>query len=116
MATYEKCANALHERVNDILEKLHLKRLGIEDVDVGCLWHIADKNEAGDVTGPPLKLNGYTCQAVIRIESLRHRVQGLPDATITIDQQNWQVLSSDEQDALLDHELEHLDVKRKSNA
>src|SRR5688572_14583485 len=52
---------------------------------------------------------GYPAQAVVRITPVRDRALGVADAVIVIDRSNWLTLNSAQRDALLDHELYHLD-------
>lgn len=60
--------------------------------------------------GPAVKLHGYPCAATVKINSLKDRVEGKGDATITIDAREWEMLTDAERAALLDHELEHLEL------
>jgi hypothetical protein len=60
---------------------------------------------------PVLKHQGYAAAAVVKITSYRDRVQGLPDAVITIDKGLWGFLKDEEQAALIDHELQHLELQ-----
>ena len=45
----------------------------------------------------------------MKVNSEKHRAQGLPDASIVIDQDAWGDLSDQSRIALIDHELEHLE-------
>lgn len=72
----------------------------------------APENDAGEKTGPALKLHGYPCGGLVSIVSLKNRVCGRSDAEIVLDGDSWDKLTSAEQDALLDHELEHVVVAR----
>jgi hypothetical protein len=115
MATYEKCGKDVHDIVETIKKAYHLKRLGFDkpgDVTVGCLFFRAKRNDAGDIVGPPLRLHGYNAAAIIKVNALKLRAQGLPDAEITIDGDEWETLSAEQRNALIDHELEHLEGKR----
>jgi hypothetical protein len=56
-----------------------------------------------------LKHGGYPAQAVVRITPVRDRALGVADAVIVIDRSNWLTLTSPQRDALLDHELYHLE-------
>lgn len=56
-----------------------------------------------------LKHQGYPAQAVIRITPTRDRALGIADAVIVVDRSNWLTLSQPQRDALIDHELTHLE-------
>lgn len=96
-----------------VVEKYHgrLTDVGVK-VDLLFARPTLDKN--GDPKGDPVKLNGYTCAAVVRSVPLKLRAQGHGDAEITIDGDNWDVLAEEERIALLDHELTHLEPVQTS--
>jgi hypothetical protein len=78
---------------------------------IGCV--VKERRKDGEkVDGPCLKHHGYDCLVTIKVNSAKDRLEGKPDATITIDGNMWDGLRSDQQEALLDHELYHLIVKR----
>lgn len=60
--------------------------------------------------GQPVKLHGYTCAATVKINSYKDRVEGKADATIVVDEHAWDDMTIEERLALLDHELEHLEL------
>src|SRR5690606_5222802 len=57
-------------------------------------------------------VNGYPAAAMVKINSYRDRVEGKADATIFIDADEWEGLDDPRREALIDHELQHLEVKR----
>lgn len=59
---------------------------------------------------PCLKHQGYPAAAVVRITPIRDRALGVADAIIVVDRATWQTLSAPQKDALIDHELEHLEL------
>ena len=67
-------------------------------------------DESGEPTEAAIKVNGYPCAAKVRVIPYRDRVNGLPDAEITIDGDEWDTLTDRQRDALVDHEIEHLDL------
>lgn len=69
------------------------------------------RDDAGEVTGPAIKVNGYAAKACVRITSLKDRAAGLSDAVIIVDGDNCSTWSEPEFAAILDHELNHLEVK-----
>jgi hypothetical protein len=76
----------------------------LADVTVGALF--VHDDESGD---PVLKHQGYPAAAVVSITPLKQRALGVADAVIIVDRSTWLTLSSKQCDALIDHELEHLD-------
>lgn len=51
---------------------------------------------------------GYPAGAVVRITPLRERALGIADVTIVVDRAGWLALSGAQRDALVDHELTHV--------
>lgn len=62
-----------------------------------------------EATEPVLTHGGYPAQALCRITPVRDRALGVADAVIVIDRSNWLTLSARQRDALIDHELFHLE-------
>ncbi len=53
---------------------------------------------------------GYRAAAMIRICSLRERASGTADAVMIVDRACWLEMSKPQRDALVDHELMHLEL------
>src|SRR5690606_23942633 len=62
-----------------------------------------------DEPKPCLKHQGYPAYAVTKIVSTKDRAAGLADAMIVIDRYIWESIPSKAKNALLDHELHHLE-------
>jgi len=62
---------------------------------------------------PTLTSGGYACAAITRIISTRMRAHGMPDVEILVDGDRWAGWSREKQDAILDHELEHIVVSKQ---
>ncbi len=75
---------------------------------IDYLMCFAPQDEAGNPTGPALKLHGAPCAATINITSLIHRALGEGDVLVKIDGELWETFTPPQQLALLDHELYHL--------
>ncbi len=112
MPTYSKANAAVHETVNRIVEKYHGK-LRDAGVTIDCLFAHPQLNKNGDPTGSALKHHGYPAQAVVRVTNLKERTKGHADAEVVIDADNWDILGEEERDALIDHELTHLELVYK---
>lgn len=78
------------------------------EVNVAAMFAVNDE----DSEKPAVKLHGYPCLAVVKINSYALRAKGLADAEITIDRRRWDDLSPEERLALIDHELTHLTVAK----
>lgn len=109
-ATYSKDRGEIGKIVSEVLIAHH-SDLDEAKVKIGVL--LAYPGEDDELGFQPVKLHGYPCAAVIKINSAKNRLEGLPDATITIDANHWkEELDDDGRAALIDHELTHLEVCR----
>lgn len=104
--TYEPASPAIHALVADLAARHHQ-----ELVDAGVTYLIL-LARANDESKPALKHHGYPACAVVNVVNLKDRVAGLPDARILLDGDHWNGWHESKQRAILDHELEHLEVKR----
>lgn len=96
----------IRSRIADVMALYHGELVDAE-VTVGLL--VAEPNDDGE---SELKLHGYPCAAIVKINGYAQRVQGLEDACITVDALTWRGLAEDERIALIDHELHHLEVAK----
>jgi hypothetical protein len=78
------------------------------EVTIGCLM-ISKVNKEGE-RFQALKHGGYPAQATIQVSSTKNRALDMPDAVLIIDAANWDDLSVVQREALIDHELYHLQV------
>lgn len=110
MATYELAGKELQDALAAVLEQFHphLRDAGVR-VDLLLAHASADAN--GDIAGPALRHHGYQCFATIRIIGLKDRVAGRGDAELLLDGDRCDTWSGDQLQAILDHELTHLELK-----
>lgn len=110
MSSYKKAPAEVGQIVERMLEKYHtpLKDAG---VTVDCLLAFPNTDENGDSVGPAIKHQGYAANAVVRVVNLRDRTKGMGDVEIIVDGEQWDTWSADQKDALIDHELEHLELR-----
>lgn len=102
MKTYSQAPDA-----DTCIEKIHAAHHeDLDGVTVSALF-VFDN----ETTLPCLKHQGYPAGAVVRITPLKDRALGIADATIVIDRAGWLALSQRQRDALVDHELTHLNRK-----
>ena len=93
--------------VDDCIEKIQAAHHeSLEGVTVTALFVFDDESSI-----QVLKHQGYPAGAVVRITPLKDRSLGMADATIVVDRATWTTLSQRQRDALIDHELTHLEVK-----
>lgn len=104
--TYSEAPDEIKERVKSVIDRYcpNLKEAGVR-VDVLS----AATDEDGE---PAVKLHGYPCGATIQIRTSKLRAMGLGDAAIELDEAHFNALPAKTQDALLHHELHHLELKR----
>lgn len=110
MPRYEKAPAQAGQIIERMMERYH-PQLRDANVKVDVLFAFATTDEFGDRKGSAVKLHGYSCKAVVRVLGLKDRTVGRGDAEIVIDGDEWPTWPDDEKDALLDHELEHLELK-----
>lgn len=113
MPRYEKAGPDVLAIVESMMTKYHapLRDAGVV-VDVLMAFPALD-DEGEEKDGPVVVVNGYPCEAKVRVINYRDRVKGCGDAEITIDAKNWELLDGEDQDGLVDHELTHLELKMK---
>jgi len=104
--TFDRCDDEVYDRVKEMIEQHH-HELRDAEVTIQCLFAMNDDEDEPAVKAP----GGWPAYAVIRVVPLKQRVAGFRDAEITIDAAKWKDLTEPQRDALIDHELQHLEVK-----
>lgn len=110
-AIYSKAPDKVRERALPLLEKNHFELFN-HDLKIDFIFATSTVNDAGDATGPAVSHGGYPALAIARILSTKDRVMGRGDCEIVVDADRWLQMSGEEQDALLDHELEHFQIAK----
>lgn len=105
MKLYQEAQQEMLDRLIAIVGKSH-EPLEKNNVTIGVLL----VREEGDKPQPCLKLHGHPAIAIVSLTPIKHRAKGAPDALIEIDGVCWDDLCETEQDAVLDHELTHLEL------
>ena len=108
MITYSPADTDVLDRVARLMQTHHGMLVDYR-VRVDCLFAHPDLDEDGAPKGPPVTLNGYPCAAKVRITPPKDRAKGCGDVEILIDHDAYQELSDAERDALIDHELQHVE-------
>ncbi|MGH8258685.1 MAG: putative metallopeptidase, partial [Steroidobacteraceae bacterium] len=101
MKTYSTASSDLERCIAGMLAKYHDD---LQNVTVDALFVFDD--ESSDQV---LQHQGYPAQAVCRITPVSDRALGIADAVIVVDRATWQLLSARQREALIDHELTHLE-------
>ncbi len=101
---YSQCPTEVTSRAEALIKKFH-PDLKAAEVTIDYIFVSSD-------APAPLKLHGVRALAIVRIVSTKDRAKGQSDAEIQIDELAYDAMTPAKRDALLDHELEHLVVKR----
>lgn len=104
MKSYSKMPDETTDRVAHILKLFHR-----EVFDAGVKIDLISVATDGDK--PALTLHGYSCAAVVRVTNVKERTKGLGDAEIVFDEEHYLTMTDAEKDALIDHELEHIELR-----
>ena len=102
---YSPASEDVLERLARMREKYH-PQLDVVGVTVDALFVFGD----GDNPGPVHTHGGYPAAASIKILGPKHRAAGRADVELVVDRANYGELEAAQRDALLDHELTHLEV------
>lgn len=102
MKTYSQASDDVLRTIERIREEFHAPDL--DGVTVAALF-VYDM----EATEPVLTHGGYPAQAMCRITPVRDRALGVADAVIVIDRSHWLTLNVQAREALIDHELYHLE-------
>lgn len=112
MPTYRTAPDDARKKLDTAVAKWHgdLKEIG---VTFQLLFAHAQRDEnTGEPKGPALKHANWPAAAVVRVNSLKDRVEGKSDCTVTLDGDTWDNRHPEEQMAILDHEIQHVEVCR----
>lgn len=89
----------------------HLNKLFHPDlIAAGVTFDLLSVATDGD--GPALTLHGVEADAIVSTTNVKQRAKGAADVEIVFDEAKYLFMSDAEKDALVDHELEHVELKR----
>jgi hypothetical protein len=103
MKTYSKASQDVLDHIERMKQAHHEADLGEATVD--ALFVFDDEDSHSQV----LTHNGYPAAAMVKITGLKDRALGIADAVIIIDRAYWSACTAAQRDALMDHELQHLE-------
>lgn len=104
---YEHPPKEVYDLIDQAMTKWHVELVSAQ-VKVAPLFARA-YDRHGDAI-PAIKVRGHAAIAKIKITSLEDRVRGLGDAKLVIDGARWERMGHNARLAMLDHELEHLEL------
>lgn len=106
--TYEKAGAEVLELLDGAMRRWH-PELAACGVTFDVLMASEIDEESGEVH-PTLKLHGYPAAATVKLVPLAQRALKQADLLMTIDAATWSSLGNAERLAVIDHELEHVQV------
>lgn len=107
---YSKAPEEVISKAKGLIEKNHFD-LHNNNVRIDFIFTNSTVNDDGVPIGSALKHNGYPALGLARVLGPKERLMGRGDCEIVIDADRWPNLKSEQQDALIDHELEHIQPK-----
>lgn len=102
---YSAAPSGVPERVAHIMQLFHRPLF-----DAGVKVDVLSVADTDPECEHALKLRGVPAYAIVRILDIKQRTKGHGDAEIIIDEGAWLMQSDATKDAIIDHELEHLEV------
>jgi hypothetical protein len=105
LTTYSIAEAEIVQQVGNVMEAHHTP-LSSAEVRVGVLM-------AYNAEGAAVKSGGYPARASIRVVPHKDRVTKGYDAEMVIDRMEWESMRTEHREALIDHELMHLELKMK---
>jgi hypothetical protein len=98
---YSKAGIDLMNRIERVRKEWHPM---LKNVQLGALYVFGEEPEQ------VLKHQGYPAAAVIKIIGTKERAAGMDDALLVVDQYVYEGLTEAQRDAMIDHELYHLEL------
>lgn len=110
MTYYTKLDADERRMVTTVLEEWH-PHLAEANVTFDLLFHHPKTDENGHpVPDSGLKHNGYGAAGVTKIVGVKDRAKGCADVEIVFDLATWETMDDEQREALIDHELTHVQV------
>lgn len=110
---YQRAGDEVRSMAFEILDRYPDHRPILEaGVKIDYLFAYAERDGNNNIKVPALKCHGVRALAICRKIGLKDRAKGCGDVEICIDHDWWENAGEDEQRALLDHELYHVEVRK----
>lgn len=110
MPWYSRAEPELLEMVGRVLTE-QFPALAQAEIRVDVLCAHPKTDRLGEPAENAITVNGYPAPATINIRGPKERAQGLGDAMITLDAYRWDEQAPPEQEAILHHELSHIELQ-----
>lgn len=112
MATFRKCDQPVSDMANAILTRFEShKPILNARVRIDYVFAYGERDDEGNLISRALVKGGVPALGITRKLPLKDRAMGRGDAEIALDHDHWSTLTEAQQEALLDHELHHIQVK-----
>ena len=108
---YQNANSAVREQAAEII-KAHHPDLYNVGVKIEFVFGLASEDAEGNKKFPTITVNGYPANGKAKILGNLDRLLTGYDALVVLDGDKWTELSEEQQNALLDHEINHFTVKR----
>ncbi len=118
MSTFRKCPAAVADLAREILcaHETHTPLLDAR-LKIDFVFAYGDRDDNDKLIGDALKHHGVKALSICRNLALKDRAMGRGDAEISLDGDWWEDEATEaQQEALLDHELHHIEVRTKDGA
>lgn len=110
--SYDEADAATYDIVDQVMRLYHNE---IYSLEVKVAVTMVTKLGPEDEKIPCLKLHGAFAVAVIRLTQASQRVRLKHDIEIMIDSYHWDTAGNSEKVAIIDHELQHVEVRKGRN-
>ncbi len=114
--TYEKADQSLRDIVNRLIGTVECHKW-INDIglNLDLIWAYGARDDDGELVGDAITKNGIKALGLCRILPLKDRAMGRGDAEILVDKDWFDSVDDEEREALVDHELTHLQLKKDTD-
>lgn len=110
---YEQAERAVYQLAERIISDHHPHLVAQDGSQIVRLCILTAARSADDKSGEPaVSWHGYAAGAVVSVIPYKQRVDKRADAEIIIDAKWWDAATQRQRDALLDHEITHLELKK----
>jgi hypothetical protein len=111
-STYQQASDDVREMAKSLMIQYH-NELFEHEVKIDYLFAFGELDaETNEKLAPAIKHNGWPALGLASRTKLKDRVKGMGDCEILLDGDEWPKMNYAQQLALLDHELEHFEIKR----
>lgn len=117
MATFKRCDPSVPKMAAAIMQEFETHKPLVEaGVKIDYIFAYGERDEKTDeIISDALTHNGAKALGICRKIGLKDRAKGMGDAEICLDHDYWETIDEPDQRALLDHELHHIVVSKKTD-